>query len=336
MADLDSGHLFLTWLIPIKNGAPTDAHAPSYEQSLRIELAKLPPAHQTPVTQKLPFNSPFARNRRNHFARMFVLDDVIYNGRNGQDAIVSTIQGENTIYPKPIDQLNCAYLVFTVDIDAIEKDGDPLPKSLSDTGQKRVRLAYAQLLWDTMEEEIRAIFSNCFGFEKVQSGADFGAYLDRCHVETTMPFHDYYLSLPEFHTLPAKPLIWLVAVPGVVGLVGLLVRILGMESLFGINTLLLAFLGLALAAVAFVWAVKYAISNGSKPLAPAKYDDLPSVLKALYTQQRFADFAVKAQGMEPQALHAAFGEFLAATAPHDVTAPTQAAGVISADASRKD
>ena len=204
MADLDTGHLFLTYLIPIRRGGP---HGDvSYKQKVRIELARLPPAHQTPATQKTKFAAPFARNSRNHFARMFVLDDVVYNGRSAQDALVATVKGVNTIVPGKVDRLRSAYLVFTADIDAIAKEGDPLPSNLGPEEQRKVRLAYAQTLWETMGEEIKAIFGNCHGFDGTDSGAAFGAYLERCHVETTMPYHDYYLSLPAFNTLPLKGL----------------------------------------------------------------------------------------------------------------------------------
>ena len=142
MPDLDTGHLFLTYLIPIKTGSPENSPT-SYQQNVRIELAKLPPAHQTPATSGTKYNSPFARNTRNHLARMFVLSDVIYNGRTPMNPLICAIKGIDTINPNPVDTLGCAYLVFTADIDAIEKEGEPLPKDLMPAGQKRVRAAYA-------------------------------------------------------------------------------------------------------------------------------------------------------------------------------------------------
>lgn len=330
MADLDSGHLFLTFLVPIRRGGPKNDV--SYRQKLRMELARLPPAHQTPATQKTKYAAPFARNRRTHFARMFVLDDVIYNGRDGQDVLVSTLKGVNTIMPQPVDQLGSAYLVFTADIDAVLSDGAPLPETLTPEEQRKVRLAYAQTLWETMAEEIKAIFGNCHGFETVDSGAGFGAYLERCHVETTMPFHDYYLSLPTFNDLPLKPLIVAVAFPAGIGVLALVLRLLGVGSLLGLNTLLLALVALAVAVIVFVLAVRFAIANGAKPLPPADLDDLPSVLKALYLQQAFADFIADNQGSEPAALHSAFAAFIAQHDPGNTSAPTQMPGVISGTA----
>ena len=105
MPDLDSGHIFLTTMAPIKPGAPADDPQTSHEQRVRIALAKLPTAKQSPATEGSEFNSPFARNTRNHLARMFVLNDVVYNGRNTQNPLVAQIQGNQQIVPQPVDRL---------------------------------------------------------------------------------------------------------------------------------------------------------------------------------------------------------------------------------------
>lgn len=330
MADLESGHLFLTYVIPIRRGGPRNDV--SFKQKLRIELARLPPAHQTPATQKTEYAAPFARNRRTHFARMFVLDNVVYNGRNGQDALVGALRNVGTLTPQHVDGLRSAYLVFTADVDAVIRQGDPLPDDLDPEAQRRVRMAYARTLWDTMGEEIAAIFGNCHGFEGVSSGEAFGAYLERCHVETTMPFHDYYLVPPEFHVLPVRALALAVLIPGGIALGALLLRILGLEALFGLNTLLLAVAAFLVTLLAFVLAVRHALRNGARPLAPARHDDLPSVLKALYIQQAFADFVAEHQGRDAGALAAGFGAFLDRNVPADPNGPTQRPGVIASDA----
>ena len=64
------------------------------------------------------------------------------------------------------------------------------------------------------------------------------------------------------------------------------------------------------------------------PFPAAPDSDLPSVLKALYLQQRFQEFAVAEQGAGDAALHAAFGRFLAKHRPDDLGWPTQEAGVV--------
>lgn len=327
MADLDSGHIFLTTFAPIKSDAGADT---THKLSLRDALARLHTALQSPATQKAGANSPFARNTRNHLARMFVLDDVIYNGRIGQNALSASLLGNDPIDPQDVDRLNASYLVFCADIDAVTEDGARLPANLSAEQQREVRASYARVLWRTMEAELRDIYGNCVGFEQVRSEDDFAAYLDRCHVETTMPFHDYYLDLPEFHHLPLKGLAAAVLVPLVVALVALFLRIIGVLSLpfVGWSTFWVFLLGLCVTAICAFLAIRFAIKNGEKPLAPGKYDDLPTVLKALYAQQKFSDFVIEHQGASAEILHRDFGAFLETHRPSDRSGPTQAPGVI--------
>lgn len=333
MPDLDSGHYFLTTLAPIKDSAAGDHRHASHTQAVRIALARLSPALQSPATEKIGVGSPFARNRRTHLARMFVLNDVVFNGRVGRNALAASLTGDDPAVAQPVDRLNTSYLVFCADIDAVEEDGAPLPKVLSSDGHRRVRAAYARELWTTMEEELRAVYSHCEGFDGVETADDFAAYLERCHVETTMPFHDYYLQLPRFNRLPLKALIAVVAAPLVVALIALLMRLLGVAEMpgLGLGTLQTFFLGLILTAAAAVGAIFYVLRNGEQPLPPGRYDDLPSVLKALYLQRHFSNFVVDAQGATPEDLHAQFGAFLHRHRPSDRIAPTQPPGVIAAD-----
>lgn len=333
MPDFDSGHIFLTTLAPIRDSAKDHLEHTSYTQNVRIALAGLPTAMQSPATSKTGINSPFARNRRNHLARMFVLNDVVFNGRTGTTPIVSFLTRENPVTPKPVDRLNTSYLVFCAEIDAIASDGEPLPSALGPDQQRRVRAAYARDLWTTMEQELREVYDNCVGFEDVETADDFATYLDKCHVETTMPFHDYYLELPEFHHLPLVPLLLSVALPALVSLLALLLRIVGVIHLpwLGLSTFWVFAGGLIVTAIAGLLAIRYVLRNGEKPLAPGKYDDLPSVLKAIYMQQAFADFVVDHQGCAADALHADFGAFLARHKPTDRSGPTQDPGVISSD-----
>lgn len=332
MPDLDTGHIFLTTMAPIKTsntGGPS-----SFEQRVRMALAVMPTAKQSPVTHNAKFNSPFARNKRNHLARMFVLDDVIYNGRIGMNPVLGTLKGINPTDPQEVDKLNAPYLVFCADVDAITEDGAPLPTNLSAAEQKDVRAAYARKLWDTMGLELEDIYSNCEGFEGVETAEQFADYLDKCHVETTMPFHDYYLNLPQFHDLPTKPLAALVLVPAAFTIISLMLRILGWLSwpLLGWSTLWAFVIGLIITIACLVFAVRFAIKNGEKPLAPGKFDDLPSVLKSLYMQQNFANFVVDHQGKSADILHKDFGAFLEQHKPGDTSGPTQEPGVISSAA----
>lgn len=333
MPDLDSGHIFLTTMAPIKPGAPADAPQTSYEQRARIALAKFPTANQSPATVDDSHNSPFARNLRNHLARMFVLNDAIYNGRNTQNPIIALLSGNKQIVPQPVDRLNAPYLVFCADVDAVMNDGDPLPATLTGSQQKAVRASYARKLWETMEPELREVYSNCYGFETVNSADDFAKYLDRCHVETTMPFHDYYLELESanFNNLPVTPLAVAVLAPLLVALLSLVLWLFGVGNLplVGWASLPTAIIAALLTGLAAYLAIRFTISNGEKPLAPATYDDLPSVLKALYMQQKFSEFYIENQGLPPDQLQAAFGAFMAEHDPYNRQVQTQKPGVIS-------
>lgn len=331
MPDLDSGHIFLTIMSPIKPGAPEQNPQTSYEQQVRTALAAFPTAHQSPATDTVEFNSPFSRNTRNHLARMFVLNDVVYNGRITQDPIAAQIQGNNQMVPQPVDRLKAPYLVFCADIDAIEAEGDPLPTRLTGNAQSRVRASYARKLWETMREELISVYANCYGFDQVKSADDFAAFMEKCHVETTMPFHDYYLKLPKFHTLPLKPLLYGVLAPFLIAIVSFLFWIFGFASVpfLGWSTLATWICSFIIGVIAALIAIKYTIRNGEKPLAPATYDDLPSVLKSLYMQQNFSDFFVDHQGASAEELHSAFGDFIAAHKPENRHSKTQKPGVIS-------
>jgi hypothetical protein len=72
------------------------------------------------------------------------------------------------------------------------------------------------------------------------------------------------------------------------------------------------------------------MSRASQPLPTAPNSDLPSVLKALYLQQKFTQLAIELQGQSDQDLYTRFATFVADHQPLDSTdpAPTQQPGVI--------
>lgn len=81
-----------------------------------------------------------------------------------------------------------------------------------------------------------------------------------------------------------------------------------------------------------IWLViRLLMDNGAKPFPPAPDSDLPSILKALHVQQRFAFFAEAVQEMDADALHNSFGQWLADVRPADLDSPTQMPGVIRSD-----
>jgi len=346
MPNFDTGHYFLTTLAPIKTGTTKSLLGDkiSFKQDLRTILSLLPTASQSSATEMINHDSdrcsPFSRNLRTHFCRFMILDDVIYNGRVGKNPIVSAVKNENLLIPEEIDHLNCSYLMFVADIDAVLNDGDPLPKNLSQQEQDAVREAYAHQLWKTMKFEIQKIYSNCVGFDRVKDAKGFANYLRRCQIETTMPFNDYWLNPPEFDPLPVKKLVTLVLTPFVITLLGLVGWIFQMEQVPILHwffnwtpswTFLGGFVATSLTILA---ALFYTLKYGNRPFPAGKYADLPSVLKSLLVQQTFSNFVVASQGKSDAELHQAFGEFLAKQKPSDKRSPRQAPGVISIKAEK--
>jgi hypothetical protein len=342
MPDFDAGSYFLTTLAPIRAGGAADADGlvVSHRQRVQEALMTLPTALQSPATEKIGVPSPFARNRRTHLCRFVVIDDAVFNGREPRNPILTGLFGPDPINPEPVDRLNAAYLMFCADIDAVTRDGDPLPATLSKAEQHAVRDAYARLLWETAEAELRPIYENCIGFERVRTGDDFARYLARCQVETTMPFHDYWTKKVFFKALPIPALALAAGGPLALLALAALGWVLRTETVpllslvYGWPTGDALGWGVVLSALGLGGAYAFVMKRGAEPLPPPDRGDLVSVLKALHVQRAFAGFAAARQGDDPAALHAAFGAFLAQHRPQDRDAPTQPPGVIGGPAGR--
>jgi len=346
MPDFDTGHIFLTTLAPIKR--PQHASDSTlYLREIRAKLAAMQPARQSPATYMVPApasanetwrNSPFSRNDRTHLARFFVLEDVVYNGRPGGSALSASLSSANPSLPLGEDRLNCAYLVFCADIDAVISSGEALPNALSDDQQKEVRNEYAKLLWETMGEDLLELYSNCYGFDmdRNSSSDKFAEYLEKCHIETTMPFHDYFATPSDsqlFSSLPSLSLGRIIKA-GVAFI--MLALVLLALLLFGVVNLTLwlsvpifLLLSFIVAGLTIVGATKYLLKRGEQPWPHGEFDDLPSVLKALYIQQKFLQFVVENQNVTKEQLYNNFDEFDDCHRPLNKFSPTQSPGVIS-------
>ena len=223
MPNFDGGHYFLTALIPIKSAeyVEQDGRKNSPVHMVRNALAVLPKARQSPVTEQTGFNSPFARNTRTHFARLFVIDDVINNGRNPVNALKVAIGSRlgqasavrlNPTTQQPYDQLSQPYLVFVADFDA----------SSGDDGELK---SYLRELWQTMREELCSILKYCEGFDCKRASAEtFYEYVKSCQVETTMSFNDYEyrLDTPGLRSISIPLLVAWAAAAALAALAGLL------------------------------------------------------------------------------------------------------------------
>ena len=332
MPNFDGGHYFLTVLIPIRSNEFIDREGKKISpvHLLREEIAILPKARQSPVTEKNQLNSPFARNTRTHFARFVVIDDAIYNGRNPIDALKVAVgsgtssdraQKLNPTTPQSVDHLSCPYLLFVADFDA------------EDGGDEQLK-AYLSELWETMGRELRSILTYCVGFDVDVKGdaKSFFAYIKRCQIETTMPFNDYDYRLdapPAKVVSPTLLIVWaIVAVLATV--IGILLAIITfIRAMPDLKTETIWWAALGVLGIAFTYALyRFTMKLGEKPFATAPDTTLPSVLKALYLQQQFTQFAIEAQGLDDQSLYAKFGGFLGEHKPMDLSAPTQAPGVI--------
>ena len=190
MPNKDGGHYFLTCLIPVLRGAEFDAAGDVMAPTRRLrEILALTPVRGVdgPGAGKLlagnapteGYQGPFARNLRNHFVRLAVIEDINDNGRMNGDGLLEAIGRVDPIKPQWVDHLSRPYLLFTADFDS-PADGPQEPDS------------YLRLLWRTCEQELRQIFTYCYGFEGVNDAEAFVRYIKGCQVETSMPFNDYW------------------------------------------------------------------------------------------------------------------------------------------------
>ena len=317
MPNIDGGHYFLTTLIPVnvdpQVGADGSFTSPSHV--LREALATLPTAQQSPACVAAGFNSPFARCTRTHFVRAALITQPMFNGRDGGNALLQGFRNINLLAHQPVDRLSRPYLMFNADFDARADEADGGLTS------------WASGLWTRTEPELRAVFASCFGFDQVTDGAGFATWLKRCQIETTMSFNDYYVPTVDLHGYTIHDLVMRFAACAVV------LSALAIAHVFA--TALSAWWLLALVPVALIASVLAVLRllwvRGSQPFPTGAHTDLPSVLKALHVQQRFALFAADVQGEDVAILHARFGGFLAEVRPDDVAAPTQPPGVIRSD-----
>ncbi len=332
MPNFDGGHYFLTALIPLRTDPTQDPRGAewitSHTHCLRDKLASMPTALQTWATEGTGINSPFARDPRTHFARFFVVDDVAYGGRDRRDAVVTALKGPlggllkrrlpgaDPTQPDPVDHLPHPWLAFVCDFDATSGGDGELQ-------------AYLHGLWQAMEPEWRDILMHCVGWEREMGAEDFVRLIQRCQVETTMPFNDYYVPFPALPSLPLLPVVAPLAVAAVLFVLGLLGGLLNAWfGWFGGWLWWAALLGLIGLPLGGVYAYRTIVEKAQAPLPTGSRTTLTNVLKALYLQQQFTRFAIAQQGATPEALHAAFGEFLRTHRPEDPLSPTQARGTV--------
>jgi hypothetical protein len=151
MSNLNGDAYGLTILSPIINRPPSE---PSYTVMVRKLLDELPTGA----------DSPMAAIPETYLCRLFVLDNVVYQGRD----LLS-------VWPLPVpahqDQLKSAYLVFECNFHG--PDLEP----------------YLWRMWEAAKDTILQVWQHCVGFDRVHDAASFAKYMRRCQVETTFYFN---------------------------------------------------------------------------------------------------------------------------------------------------
>ena len=97
--------------------------------------------------------SPMARVPNTYLCRLFVLDDLVFEG-----------------HPAPEEHLRSKYLVFVAEIH----------------GKLR---PYLEGMWQRAEPLIREVWQHCVGFSEVRGRESFVRYIERCQVTTTFYFN---------------------------------------------------------------------------------------------------------------------------------------------------
>jgi len=350
MPNFDGGHYFLTTLTPIRVGAPIDlseekrkqfedgsVHA-SFVTRVQIALSNMPTALQSPATEKIGVESPFAESLRTHFCRFVVIEDAVFNGRESDNTFLTSAGlRQPPLEPNHVDQLPCAYLMCCVDFDAVREAGQQLPSQLTTEQQDEIRDHYLEALWTSGSAELLQVYENCqeFDAETIKTSKDFAEYMRRCQIETWMSFNDYYLPNKNalLASLPGLPFLGFafgIGLPLIAAICCFAAWLWGSATVLGLASGWAALVAAIIAAAAVYFVYSYIMRQGQEPWPAAEFGDLPSVLKGLYLQQRFSDFVVEEQGKTASQLHVAFGQFLKDHQPDDVLDPrtTQAPGVI--------
>ena len=315
LPDLDGAHGFLTALLPLHTEpcARADGTLTSPAHAVRELLAGWPTARHSPACAASSLQSPFAGSPSTHLARFAVIDQPAFNGRVGQDAIVTAANvGPPLSSEPPVDVLGRPYLLFCADFDR-GPDGHGAFEP------------YLAELWACMPGAWTALLGHCEGWRDDGGRQDFIAYLRECQIETTMPFNDYAIA-PSTQGMPP------IVAPLALSAVALVVVLVLVRLLDGGLPTILAWIVAAVAGVAAAGATALvAISRAARRSLPwTEGLDLKTVLKALDLQARFTRFVLDHQGLPAAELQAAFREFLKTAQPGNLDSPTQPPGVVPA------
>lgn len=151
MPNLSGNAYGLTTLCPIAHGA---LEGRSRVSLVREQLDGLQTGERSPLA-KIPDL---------YLARLFVIDDVVYQGKDLNMTVPWNV-------PCRLDRLKSAYLVFTANFHGPKLE------------------PWLWRMWDAATADIRQIWSHCVAFDQVRDAATFASYIKRCQVETTFYFN---------------------------------------------------------------------------------------------------------------------------------------------------
>ncbi len=171
MANTCGNAYALTVLAPIQNGCMGEI---SHAEIIRNRLQGLP-SHE---------KSPLAQVPNTYLARLFILDDVFYQGNTANDALfnfgdlLSFFSDRFRQAALPCkDNLRSKYLVFTSDFH----------------GDLDVYLEGLWKHWVVLEKDerrdVRHLWEYCVGFEQVTDSTSFIRYIKECQLNTTLYFN---------------------------------------------------------------------------------------------------------------------------------------------------
>ncbi len=361
MPSFDAGYYHLTSLIPLlpEDSDPLpwrwQARASTPVHSLRELLDSLRSVDvpdllgEDPRRQQVARPLPFSGDPRTHFARLVVVEDIAYNGRQRGDTLLDLLRGfipalqaqERDV----ADHLPGAYLLVLLDFD-------------SPDGSRGSVEAYLNQLWDTTEQEWTLILRHCIGFElnPRRRRQSFLSLLLGHEIESTFTFCSYnwaaeaarrwrpgdgrfapprsgnrpvLLALATLPLLLAFVLVVAVLIQGLAG-IGSLVLAADPGLAWRRLALLLLFAGLILTP-ALLWPTF--LRRANRPWPAQAGTDLRSILKALYLQARFLQLAEAWQNRgaaRDPSLRQSFRSFLEEARPHDLHAPTLRPGRLHA------
>ena len=187
MPNIDGGHYFLTTMIPVKLEPVrrVTAVSPCPVTFCGRRWPACPPRNRATSSVAAGFDQPFFALHAHAFrSRRGDRPADVQWPRRGRCVEAGAAQGQFAGATAGRQSVPA--------VSDVQRDLDARPAE-ADGGLA----SWAEGLWAKAELELRAIFEPCVGFDAVDGGAAFAAWLKRCQIETTMSFNDYDAPGPD-------------------------------------------------------------------------------------------------------------------------------------------